>query len=228
MSRMLGNGASDFTLASQFCCCSACEELIALELRIARILNPARRLNHVERIGRGHQDLDNEIIGVKRDWREHLIEAPGRELRRDLPLRRGRRRLSRRGRLRVSPRRRQNRRENGDPLNEFILHGERLCSLAARRAVMRANTFGGRFCCRFHLRQDEVKMAGGSVKISRFSRAERPGRWGASLRLSSDASKPVEGRALQGRPIGPSRYDPTRLENDLRTVLPRGPSTRAS
>ena len=118
-----------------------------------------------------------QIIGIKRDWREHLIKAPGRERRRDLPLRRGRRRLRRRGRLRVSRRRRQNCGENaaGDPWDEFILHDQRLCSPAAQRAVMRANTFGGRFCCRFNLRQDEVKMGGQSVKISRFQARRGPG-----------------------------------------------------
>jgi hypothetical protein len=52
-------------------------------------LNPARRVDDVERIGRRHQDLDQQVIRIKRDGREHLIKAPGRQRRRDMPFRRG-------------------------------------------------------------------------------------------------------------------------------------------
>ena len=42
-------------------------------------MEPARRLDHVKRIGRGHQDVAKQLIRIKRDWREHLIEALGSE-----------------------------------------------------------------------------------------------------------------------------------------------------
>ena len=56
-------------------------QLIASELRIVGILNPARGQVDLERVGRGHQDLGEQRIGIERDRREKLVEL----LRRDRP-----------------------------------------------------------------------------------------------------------------------------------------------
>ena len=40
----------------------------------------ARRLDDVERIGSGHQDVAEQFVRIKRDRREHLLETLGSEL----------------------------------------------------------------------------------------------------------------------------------------------------
>ena len=49
-------------------------ERVALELGVGRLLLPARGLDHVERIGRGHEHVGQEIVGIERDRRQELIE----------------------------------------------------------------------------------------------------------------------------------------------------------
>ena len=50
------------------------DERIALERGVARIIEPARRLDDLQREGRGHENLRHQLIGVERDRREHLIQ----------------------------------------------------------------------------------------------------------------------------------------------------------
>src|SRR5271166_6698213 len=49
-------------------------ERVALERGVARIIEPARRLDDLQRKGRSHENLRHQLIGVERDRREHLIQ----------------------------------------------------------------------------------------------------------------------------------------------------------
>jgi hypothetical protein len=46
--------------------------ILALELRVRT--GEAGRLHHLERVGGGHQHLGEELVGIQRDGREHLVE----------------------------------------------------------------------------------------------------------------------------------------------------------
>src|SRR5271165_3314728 len=50
------------------------DERVALERGVARIIEPARRLDDLQRKGRRHENLRHQLIGVERDRREHLIQ----------------------------------------------------------------------------------------------------------------------------------------------------------
>ena len=49
-------------------------ERIAFEFGVRRLLSPARSLDHIERVGRSHEHVGQEIIGIERDGREELIQ----------------------------------------------------------------------------------------------------------------------------------------------------------
>ena len=46
--------------------------VLAFELRVRT--GEACRLHHLERVGGGHQHLGEELVGIQRDRREHLVE----------------------------------------------------------------------------------------------------------------------------------------------------------
>jgi len=50
------------------------DERVALERGVARIIEPARRLDDLQRKGRSHENLRHQLVGVERDRREHLIQ----------------------------------------------------------------------------------------------------------------------------------------------------------
>jgi hypothetical protein len=59
-----------------------------------------RGLHDVKRIGRGREGVGQQIVGIKRNWGEYLLETGGREVRGRFDLRRYRTfRLRRRGTL---------------------------------------------------------------------------------------------------------------------------------
>ncbi len=82
--------------------------LVALKPRVA--LRPARRLDHLEGIGRSHQDLRQQRVGIERNRRQHLVQ-----LRLRIAL--CRRRLGERGR-----RRHEERQEGEYPSKEACSH----------------------------------------------------------------------------------------------------------
>jgi hypothetical protein len=72
-------------------------QLIALEVLVS--LHPAFRLDHLQRIGRGHEHFGQKRIRIERDRRNQLLELLGSERLRGRSLV-GRLTLRRRGRLR--------------------------------------------------------------------------------------------------------------------------------
>jgi hypothetical protein len=54
-------------------------QLIALELRVCGVLDPPIRFHDFERIGGCHEDLRQQIIGIKSDRREDLVQLFLRE-----------------------------------------------------------------------------------------------------------------------------------------------------
>src|SRR6266481_4468398 len=50
------------------------DERVAVERSVARIIEPARRQDDLQRKGRSHENLRHQLIGIERDRREHLIE----------------------------------------------------------------------------------------------------------------------------------------------------------
>ncbi len=52
-------------------------EGVAPERGVVGVLEPAPGLRDLERIGRGHQDLAQQLIGIKRDRRQQLIDLSG-------------------------------------------------------------------------------------------------------------------------------------------------------
>ena len=72
MASTVGVATSAFTLASQSCLVERLVELVALE-RFVR-LGEAVGLHHLERIGRGHQHLREQGVGIERDRRDQRVE----------------------------------------------------------------------------------------------------------------------------------------------------------
>ena len=72
-----GNTASDFTLGSHVCCCRASSS--ALSLRPGLAFTQRSASHDLERIGRGHQDLREQRVGIQRDRRDELVELLLRE-----------------------------------------------------------------------------------------------------------------------------------------------------
>lgn len=100
--------------------------MVAFQRSVFSIAQPAIGLDHFERIGRRHQDIDKEAVGIKRDRRQHLVELLGRELRDRLSLRCRRRSLRRRRRsLRGRPGHREKRDGAGgnNRLEQYASHG---------------------------------------------------------------------------------------------------------
>ena len=58
------------------------DQRIALELRMAVLLQPLRGLGDLLRVGRGHQHLREQLIGVERDGRDQLVDLLPRVMRR--------------------------------------------------------------------------------------------------------------------------------------------------
>src|SRR5271166_4146831 len=54
-------------------------KLVSLQVRMIGILQPTIRFNDFERIGRGHQDLCEQGVRIKRDRSEQLVELFGFE-----------------------------------------------------------------------------------------------------------------------------------------------------
>src|SRR5271166_3776266 len=50
------------------------DERVTLERRVAGIIEPARRLDDLQRKGRSHENLRHQLIGIERDRRQHLIQ----------------------------------------------------------------------------------------------------------------------------------------------------------
>ncbi|OIQ82789.1 hypothetical protein GALL_354280 [mine drainage metagenome] len=65
-------------------------QLIATKAGVAGNLQPARGLDDFERVGRRHQDLAEQLIGIERDRGQHLFELRRRERRRSLRVSRHR------------------------------------------------------------------------------------------------------------------------------------------
>ncbi len=57
------------------------DQRIAVDRRVMRVRQPALRLDQLDRIGRGHQDVAQERVRIERHGRQHLVEL-GRGVRR--------------------------------------------------------------------------------------------------------------------------------------------------
>ena len=76
-SRTCGKATSDFTLTSQGCVPDRLHRCIALDLRIG--LDPARGVDDLQRIGRGHQHLREQRVRIERDRRDERLDLLGLE-----------------------------------------------------------------------------------------------------------------------------------------------------
>ena len=139
-----GVATSDLTLSSQVCPSTAVLSCIALQVLV--LVGPAARLDDLERIGRSHQRLRQQIVGIKRDRREKLIELLGLEQilgRRGCHRRRGRcRRSLRSSRIRQGCRASQRRCEN-----PTFQRNHMVCSLTQQADQARIVNTPRSLCC---------------------------------------------------------------------------------
>ena len=82
ISTTCGKATSALTLGSQGSGSSAWTSASPLQLRMAVILQPLRGFGDLLRIGRRHQHLRQQLIGVERDRRDQLVDLLPRVMRR--------------------------------------------------------------------------------------------------------------------------------------------------
>ena len=50
------------------------DQRVALQRRVALVLEPSRGIDNLLRVGRRHQHLGDELIGIERNRRHHLVD----------------------------------------------------------------------------------------------------------------------------------------------------------